>query len=177
MERAAEAGHGVGDVIRRGAQYFDGDQWRPASASANTVVQLQQAMATAGLLTNFRLGVWDEESADAYAKVLGYANAAGISDQLALQQMVESPEIAMGGGEGGGGSGRRIIGFDENGDPIYSEYVPPPLELRTTSREDLKKLFRSLTSEKLGVGWTDAQLDEARGRLQLAGDPRPAVQL
>lgn len=151
-----------GTVFERGPRYFDGDQWRIASTSPQTVTAIQRAMVNAGLLNDFKYGVWDERSADAYAKVLAYANAAGISDQMALQQMAENPDLALGGGgsSGGGSGGRQIVGFDENGDPIFSEYVPPPLELRTTNKEDLKNLFRSLTAEKLGIGWNDAQLNE-----------------
>lgn len=159
IARHAEAGLGQGAVVSRGPRYYDGAQWTPAAASPQSVAQIQRAMATAGLLSDFTLGVWDSKTADAYAEVLTYANASGLDDQTALQQMVEAPRIDMGQGSGSGG-GRRIVGFNPDGSPIYSEYVAPPLEIKPTNRDDLKRMFRSLTAEKLGVGWTDEQLNE-----------------
>lgn len=143
-----------------GPRYFDGDEWKPSQLSPAKVAQLQRAMATAGLLSDFRYGVWDSRSAKAYAEVLSFANASGMTEQMALQRMVNSPELSLGGGSGSRGGGRQIIGFDENGDPVYSEYVAPPLELKTTNRDDLMRAIRSGIIDRMGVGWSQQQVGE-----------------
>ena len=167
IDRWTLKGAGPGTTGVGGPRYFTGDEWKPANTSGASVGALQRAMATAGLLTKFRYGVWDAQSADAYAKVLGFANAAGITAQMALSQMVNSPQINMAGRGGssdsdseGGGGGGDVIGFDEQGNPIYAPYVAPPLVLETTNKDDLRRVMRSAVIDKLGKGWSQAQINE-----------------
>lgn len=116
-------------------RYNQGDEWRPASISPANMVEIQRALATAGLLDpDFRPGFWDRKSADAYSQVLEYANAAGITDQQALQQLAETA--------------------------VDRQYVNEPLQVHTTSREDLRRLFRTVSADKLGVAYNAAQIEE-----------------
>jgi len=166
VDRWTLNGAGPGATGVGGPRYFVGDEWRPANTSGASVAALQRAMATAGLLDTFRYGVWDNQSAKAYAKVLGFANASGMTAQMALSQMVNSPQIKMAGGSGSGsgsgsgGGGGNVIGFDEQGNPIYEGYVAPPLQLKTTNKDDLRRVMRSAIIDKLGQGWTQAQINE-----------------
>jgi hypothetical protein len=166
VDRWTLNGVGPGSTSVGGPRYFDGDEWRPANTSAQSVAALQRAMATAGLLDKFRYGVWDDQSAKAYAKVLGYANASGTTAQMALSRMVNNPQLSMAGGGGGsgsgsgGGAGGGVVGFDENGNPIYGGYVAPPLTLKTTNKDDLRKVMRSAVIDKMGQGWTQQQINE-----------------
>jgi len=157
----AKAGLGPGTIGKRGPSYFDGDQYRPASLDPASIGKLQASLAAAGLLEDFRYGVWDEASQDAYASLLGEANASGLSAEAALQRRAQGVSINQSGsGSGGGGSGHWE--FDENGEPFFVEdpFVPPPLQVKTTNKDDLRRVFRSAVIEKLGQGWSQAQIDE-----------------
>jgi hypothetical protein len=39
-------------------------------------------------------------------------------------------------------------------------YQAPPLELRTHSKDDLRRVFRASVIDKLGEGWSQAAIDE-----------------
>lgn len=155
-----------GTIGGRPPAYHDGDEFKPATLDPASVGQLQAAMAAAGILSDFRYGVWDEPSRNAYKQLLGEANAAGLSAEQMIQQY--SQGVSMGGsgggpgGEGGGGGGGGRWEFDENGEPIWVEeqYVPPPLEIKTTNPEDLKRAFRTAIIDTMGEGWNQAQIDE-----------------
>lgn len=140
-----------------GPRYESGDEWEPAQLGGASVVELQRALINAGLLTEFSLGKWDWRSAGAYKRVLEYANASGLTAQMALTQMANSPNVQIGGSDA---SGRTIIGIDEDGNPIFSQYAAPPLELKTTNRDDLRTLIRNLSIKQFGKAWTTAQVDE-----------------
>lgn len=159
------------ETIAVAPRYYDGDEWRPANIGSTGIKALQRAMATAGLLNDdFRWGRWTQESAKAYAQVLGYANARGITDQMALSELINSPQIPIGGGGGGGtggggtggtgGGGRGLVGFDENGEPIYGGYVAPPLEIKTTNPDDLRAIMRKAIIDIKGEGWSQDQINE-----------------
>jgi len=157
----AKAGLGPGTIGKRGPSYFDGDQYRPASLDPASIGKLQASLAAAGLLEDFRYGVWDKASQDAYASLLGEANASGLSAEAALQQRAQGVSINQSGsGSGSGGGGHWE--FDENGEPFFVEdpFVPPPLQVKTTNKDDLRRVFRSAVIEKLGEGWSQAQIDE-----------------
>jgi len=138
-------------------RYSDGDEWRPASASSASIAQIQRAMVTAGILTDFNYGIWDQKTAKAYRDVLSYANGRGVTDQQALSELASHPQLNVAGGSGGGGS--RVVGFDpDTGQPIFAP--AEPLQVRTTPRDDLRRVFRSAVVDRLGEGWSTAQIDE-----------------
>jgi hypothetical protein len=43
---------------------------------------------------------------------------------------------------------------------VEEPFVPPALRVRTTHKDDLRTVFRAAVRDKLGAGWTDAQVDE-----------------
>jgi hypothetical protein len=118
-----------------GPQYYEGDEWEPAGLSPTSIRDIQQAMFEAGLLdSGFRIGVWDGVSAGAYADVLAYANAAGISAQQALVRMAATGEF-------------------------NPEEAPPPLVVQRTNPEDLRRVFRATIINELGQGWSQEQIN------------------
>jgi len=161
----AKAGLGPGTIGKRGPSYFEGDQFRPASLDPASIGKLQASLAAAGLLEDFRYGVWDKPSQDAYEALLGEANAAGLSAEAQMRQRAQGISIDQS-GSGGSGSGGKGGGghweFDENGEPYFVEdpFIPPPLQVKTTNKDDLRRVFRTAVIEKLGQGWSQAQIDE-----------------
>jgi hypothetical protein len=168
--RAAEGwasqGAGVGSVVERGPRYFEGDQFRPQSLHPADILTLQANMAAAGMLTDFKHGQWDKNSIEAYTLLLTQANAAGMTWEMMLQQNIQAASAlgSTGGGsssEGGGGGGSWQID-PETGEPVWvpEQYVPPPLEIRTTNKDDLRRLFRETIINTMGEGWSREQIDE-----------------
>lgn len=154
-----------GGAYKRPAQYFDGDEWKPANLRADSVAAIQRAMVEAGILGwgDFNYKIWDNKTADAYKEVLSVANAQGVTDRMALTQMAMSGGAygRGGGGQGGEGGGQgEFIGFDENGEPMFAPFQPPPLELKTSNKKDLHRVFRKSIIEELGEGWSEEDISE-----------------
>lgn len=139
-ETAARMDRLPGTIGQQGPRYFDGDEFTPASLDPASIGEMQRNLARAGLLTNFRYGVWDGNSAEAYRKLLENANAAGQTAEMMLARMVESPEIDLTGGGGGRGG------------------VLP--QIATTNKEELRQVFRRAVIDTLGQGWSQEQIDE-----------------
>jgi hypothetical protein len=163
VEGWSSQGAGPGAIVERGPRYFDGDEWRPASLGPAAIGDLQAMMAAAGLLDDFRYGVWDAASVDAYKQLLTEANASGLTAEAALRQRAQGFNAPGGvGGAGGGGGGGSWQIDPETGDPVWvpEQYVPPPLELRTTNKDDLQRLFRETIINTMGEGWSKEQIRE-----------------
>ncbi len=82
------------------ARYFKGDEYAPSTRSVEERAQLQLAMRQAGLFTKkerFTVGVWDDNTRNAYSRLLEYANGAGLSWQEALAEYAAAK--AAGGAE------------------------------------------------------------------------------
>ena len=166
LARHGETGFGQGSVIQRRPIYNEGAQYRPASLDPAGIGRLQASLAAAGLLTDFRYGVWDAKSVKAYEQLLGEANAAGITAEAAMRNRAAGIDFGGGsrggGGEGGGSGGGGHWEFDENGEPVFIEdqYVPPPLELKRTNRDDLIRAIRTGVIDTMGTGWNSQQVGE-----------------
>lgn len=120
-------------------RYFDGYEWRPASWSPNVIADLQRQMVDAGLITEdsrLQVGVWDETSRGAFTKLLGFANASGTTWEQALQRWSEMSAA-----------------FPQQGGPER-----PPLQVRLSNPDDLKRVFRTAVIDTLGAGWDDTKL-------------------
>lgn len=158
VEGWSDAGAGTGSIGQRTPAYYEDDVLRPATLDPGSIGQLQGALAAAGLLGDFRYGIWDETSQDAYRSLLGEANAAGLSAMAMLQNRASTVDMPGAGSEGGRGHWE----MDENGNPVFVEdpYVAPPLELRTTNKADLANVFRSAVIDKMGEGWSQQQINE-----------------
>lgn len=155
---AIEAGADPGGLppARIAPRYFDGDQYMPSRFSPAEIWDLQQTLAQIGLLTSpFQREIWDQETANAYAGVLAYANQQGLTEKQAL--------LRMAGGEGVGGEGRGTrYRVDENGAlvPITGEGAGPdvpPLTIRKTDPKVLDLVFRKASMEILGQGLGPAE--------------------
>lgn len=74
--------------------YTETDKWGPA-ADVGSIATIQAEMVAAGLLnkTDVRPGVWDAASADAYGKVLGFANQQGLNATDALTILTSNPPL------------------------------------------------------------------------------------
>jgi hypothetical protein len=149
----------------QGPRYFEGMEYKPASAPVEEIIEKQRLMVIAGLLSpseGFMLGVWDPTTVKAYRTLLEYANQAGLNADAALRRFAESPGMVGGSdGEGGGAGGQ--WGIDpETGEfvPIEETFVAPPMEVRTHNKDDLRRVFRAAVINMLGEGWTEAQINE-----------------
>lgn len=152
------AGAGTGSIGQRRPAYYEDDVLRPATLDPGSIGQLQGALAASGLLGDFRYGIWDDASQDAYRSLLSEANAAGLSAQAMLQHRASSVDMPGAGSENGRGHWE----MDESGNPVFVEdpYVAPPLELRTTNKADLARVFRAAVIDKMGEGWSQEQINE-----------------
>lgn len=158
-------GYGTAEIKPR---YFDGDQFRPAGRDTDSIIDMQRRMMAAGFLApgDFNLGVWGPETIDAYSELLGYANTVGLDAESALIHYANSNMGGMMEGEGGGegGTGGSAGGWTldpETGEmiPTVETFVPPPLEIRTTNKDDLKAVMRQATA-LLGQGFSEAEVAE-----------------
>jgi len=166
---AGSGGHG--SIQARGPRYFEGDEWKPAALSPAGIGSLQEHLAASGLLSGrWRYGIWDDNTADAYKAVLTEANAMGLTADAVIrlrgqsESFGSSGEDGSGGSGGGGGSGGSWQ-YDENGNPVFvpdpeDVYTPPPLEIKTTNKDDLRAVFRRSIIDTLGQGWSQAQINE-----------------
>lgn len=86
------SGHTSGTtLVDTPPRYAVGDQWKPMTESwrSEDVADLQSQLVDAGLLdkTKYQRGFWDATSANAYEKLLGYANASGLDDSTTLRNI------------------------------------------------------------------------------------------
>lgn len=134
LSRVADrAEQGVGIRPGQPARYRDGAQFAYINAGPEMIWRMQQRLFRAGLLTDDDLvsrGVWRGATVDAYEYVLGYANAAGVSDLEALAQFEQTPLPAP----STGGRSRQ------------------PLVRQVTNDDDLRAVFRAAAKETLGYG-------------------------
>lgn len=85
----------------RYSRYFEGYQYQPYDWGADQVSGLQAQLKAAGLIDGYNAGVWAPEDANAYAKVLAWANANGVSWEEALSGLVDTGSL-RGKGSGSG---------------------------------------------------------------------------
>jgi len=103
--------------------YTETDKWGPA-ANPTQVPTIQAELIAAGLLNakDVRVGVWDAASADAYGKVLSFANTQGMTAVDALTLLTENPPIGKtSGGSGSSGGTQPIISFTNPAD-VQTEF-------------------------------------------------------
>jgi hypothetical protein len=118
--------------------YFAGDEWKPASLSPDNIAKLQEALVMGGLLSEddvINVGVWGPDEAEAWKKMLQYANVTGISPLAALHKR------AM--------RGALKIGLDEaarRGGGVVRE----PLVTSPTNPDDLRQQFGQVAYNMLG---------------------------
>lgn len=144
-------------MVDQGPRYMAGDEWKPANNSPAGIAEAQKMLAAAGLLKDWRYGVWDEPTRKAWIKVLGYANSRGITDRMALIELASAPRSEGGGTDGGG-----QWTVDENGNPVFVEegFQAPPLQLKLPNKQDVERVLRSSVIEKLGEGWDQQQIGD-----------------
>lgn len=129
--------------------YTDGDQFMGANKSPADIANLQRALAAVHLLDQFRIGVWDEETASAFEALLAYANQTGLSWERALQQMQS---------EGFG-----VATVDENGNVIPGtggSGGSGGLPVRVSDPAQLRATFREVAAAMRGQALTDQQYDQ-----------------
>lgn len=120
--------------------FFEGDDWRPASQPPETIARVQRDLATSGLLKgNYRIGVWDDSTRGAYRDLLTYANAIGeADDQRALRRYMASG-----------------VGDSESDEPERQ-----PLVARVSNPVDIKATVKDTARERLGSGKVDPKLEQ-----------------
>lgn len=145
-------------------RYFDGDEWKPAGESTDSIVERQQKLVLAGYLdpdAGFALGRWDGPTRKAYQYLLEDANAAGITADMMLYRAAQSVPI---GGEGGGrGRGGGFTIDPETGElvPIPEEqFVAPAFEVQVPNRDDVRRVVRDASINKLGIALSEKEIDD-----------------
>lgn len=87
-------------MVARTPLYREGAEYVPSTLAVEDRARLQLAMRQAGLFTKkerFTVGVWDDNTRNAYRRLLEYANGAGLTWQDALTEYAAAK--AAGGGD------------------------------------------------------------------------------
>lgn len=156
IEGWSAAGRGPTGSRIQAPRYFSDDVWKPADRGTDGIIAMQRALMLGGYLTpgqGFQWGSWSGPTVAAYTDLLKEANASG----LTAEEQVEQAAMGMPNKQPGGGGGY----FDPvTGEWVEEQFVAPPLELRTTNKADLKRIFQSVTQDRLGIAWAPEQIDE-----------------
>lgn len=97
--RPISGGGGTIPAGFEGAQFFEGDDYLPASWPIEDRITLQRAMVKAGLFkkgTELRLGVWDDTTRQGYRQLLELANASRTDVGGALEQFGQGQQVKVG---------------------------------------------------------------------------------
>lgn len=133
--------------VEVGPRYFSGDQYEPSLLSPRSIMALQRDMAMTGLLgsgTEITPGFWDQNSADAYAQLLSYANRIGISAPEAMNRLKAQMQANEGGGR---------FTVDEFGNIVPVETAQrAPLVIRQTDPRTVEIALRDAAMNLLGEG-------------------------
>lgn len=72
-------------------QYFQGDELYPAGWAPPDILTLQNKLKDSGLLPKgyTARGVWDQVSQDAMSRIMGYANASGVTKEDIIQRWTQ----------------------------------------------------------------------------------------
>lgn len=73
-------------------RYFEGDQYQPAGMSPENIAQIQRRLVLTGALQDFRIGVWDENTAKGYYAAMSLANQAGVTVDVAMGMMARGTQ-------------------------------------------------------------------------------------
>lgn len=130
--------------------YGEGSQLLPvlSNATPQDIEKLQQRLIDAGLLdTDYRRGVWDPPSQQAFTQVLGLANASGTAWQDALKNYEDGTPMTWDAKTNSYVKG--TAGTARTRAPLVTRYTNPD-DLATAAQEvATSKLGRSFTPEEL----------------------------
>ncbi|HUR52879.1 MAG TPA: hypothetical protein VMZ71_02025 [Gemmataceae bacterium] len=118
--------------------YEKGDEFKPSAFAREDQARLQLALRDAGLFTKserFQLGTWDQNTRNAYKRLLEYANGAGMDWQTALRQYSAARQQFGDTGGSGDGSGSG---------------VRAPLAVRVSNPAELAETFESTFRTRTG---------------------------
>jgi hypothetical protein len=137
------SGGQVYEPTYRVPQYYEGDEFSLISGlglSPEAIAAVQARMAEARIMPkDYRIGVWDPDSVDAFKMVLGYANQTTQDWQKALEDLVNGAASLPTGGGGPKG-------------PVFTAHLSNP--------DDIKKAFKDVTYQLMGGQFADpAQAD------------------
>ena len=137
-----------------GPMYKSGDEFKPAGKDTDSIIDMQRKLVVSGYLTvedKYRLGDWDEPTINAYRTLLEDANRAGVDADAMVRHRMENAQ-AM-------GPGHKMI--DPNtGEIVDVPYQREPLQLDLPNRDDLLRVFRAATTDKLGQALPDSAYQE-----------------
>lgn len=116
-------------------RYHVGDEWLPQtnSWSSEKIADLQSQLVDAGLLDKraYQRGFWDDTSAAAYRKLLGYSNVSGLDDQSTLSRFREV-QAKYGATETAGATRQPFLA--RKTDPEYLQNLLDDVSVRTIGR-------------------------------------------
>lgn len=126
--------------------FYDGDEYLPAQMSAEDRARLQMKMYELGILDqDFQVGVWDGPTRLAYRSVLEFANASGITDaQAAMDEYGQTMDVSK------------------------AKRNRPPLVIRQTSPEDIRRVAQNVATQILGERADEKQVDRIVAAYQTA---------
>jgi hypothetical protein len=137
-----------GDVFGVAPGYYEGDEYDYMQGkSTEFIAAVQGAMEKAGLYSSNHLNkVWDDESANAFKKVLTYANTTGYTWNSALEDLTNMGMKDRYGNPVGAGSGL----------PKRAAFTA-----QVTNPDDLKKVFQQALYNTTGGNFGDpAEVDK-----------------
>lgn len=156
-------------------RYFVGDEWAPASLSAEDRARLQRAMVDAGVIpkgAKFRLGMWDETTRGAYVDLLSFANGAGLDVKAALGEYARMRDVY--GDPDEMAERQPLVTRLTNPDDLRStfEVVARRKIGRKLRPEEAERFVKAYQTEEAGVQQQDYDLDETGGTVTEAPDPQ-----
>jgi hypothetical protein len=148
--KPVKAGIGsLGRAFQRGThdyqqtpRYVQGHQYNPASLPVDDIIDLQESLVAAGLMErgDYTVGVWDNESTQAYEHLLSEANASGDDETTAMTRRIQSVQV--------------------NGAPGAAKAPKrQPLVVTLTNPEDLRAVAKRVSTELYGGRLPDEELD------------------
>jgi hypothetical protein len=139
-------------------KYREGDQYLPQGASREEIARMQARLDQAGLFdaeAKYRLGFWDQESADAYARLLKYSNRSGADADTTLRQV---SQFGLPDDEVEAGTGGRRAGVSGRARSAVS----------LTHPDDIRNVADRTARQMLGRKLTDDELNRMVGAFHAA---------
>ena len=176
---------GLADHWRQSFQpYEKGDEYKPSAFAREDQARLQLALREAGLYTKserFQLGTWDQNTRNAYKRLLEYSNGAGLSWQDALRQYSAAKQqfgdtADDGSGSGGdGGAGRAPLAVRVSNPAELAETFESTYRTRTGRRpssEVLQRMVNSYLAQESGQQAAAYNVAETGGAVTDVVDPK-----
>jgi hypothetical protein len=161
--------------------YEKGDEFKPSAFAREDQARLQLALREAGLYTKnerFQLGTWDQNTRNAYKRLLEFSNGAGLKWEDALRQYSAARQQFGDTGDGGPGSGadgRAPLAVRVSNPAELAETFESTYRTRTGRRPSsdvLQRMVNSYLAQESGQQTAAYNVAETGGSVTDVVDPK-----